>query len=60
LAWTITFVLPEKFEDTKGVIRSHKSKDRHYNDQKKKDKGQRMADKTLHRKLKLNNTNPTK
>ena len=28
-----------KFEDTKGVIRSHKSKkDRHYNDQKKKDK----------------------
>jgi hypothetical protein len=28
----------EKFEDTNGVIRKHKSKDRQYNDQKKKDK----------------------
>ena len=28
--------LKEKFEDTKGVIRSRKSKDRQYNDQKKK------------------------
>jgi hypothetical protein len=26
----------EKFKDTKGVIRSRKSKDRQYNDQKKK------------------------
>jgi hypothetical protein len=26
----------EKFEDTKGLIRSRKSKDRQYNDQKKK------------------------
>jgi hypothetical protein len=30
----------EKFEDTKGVIRSRKSKDRQYNDQKKKEKQQ--------------------
>ena len=30
--------LKEEFEDTKGVIRSRKSKDRQYNDQKKKDK----------------------
>jgi hypothetical protein len=29
----------EKFEDTKGVIRSRKSKDRQYHGQKKKDKG---------------------
>jgi hypothetical protein len=28
----------EKFEDTKWVIRSRKSKDRQYSDQKKKDK----------------------
>ena len=28
----------EKFEDTKGVIRSHKSKDRQYNGRKKNDK----------------------
>jgi hypothetical protein len=33
-----TFSLKEEFEDTKGVIRSRKSKDRQYNDQKKKDK----------------------
>jgi len=26
----------EEFEDTKGVIRIRKSKDRHHNDQKKK------------------------
>jgi hypothetical protein len=30
----------EKFEDTKGVIRSRKSKDRQHNDQKKKEKQQ--------------------
>ena len=30
--------LKEEFEDTKGVIRICKSKDRQYNDQKKKDK----------------------
>ena len=27
----------EKLEDTKGVIRNRKSKDKQYNDQKKKD-----------------------
>jgi len=31
----------EKLEDTKGVIGSCKSKDRQYNDQQKKDKGQK-------------------
>jgi len=28
----------EKFEDNKGVVRSRKSKDRQFNDQRKKDK----------------------
>jgi len=38
----------EKFEDTKGLIRSRKSKkDRQHNDQKKK--GQTMIYKTLHK-----------
>ena len=32
------FVLKEEFEDTKGVIRIRKSKDRQYNGQKKKNK----------------------
>jgi hypothetical protein len=33
------FCMQEEFEDTKGVIRIHKSKnDRQHNDQKKKDK----------------------
>ena len=42
----------EKFENTKGVIRSCKSKkDRQYYDQKKKDK-------TLHRKLKIEHHEP--
>jgi hypothetical protein len=31
-------LVKEKFEDTKGVIRSGKSKDRQYNGQKKKEK----------------------
>jgi len=42
----------EKVEDAKGIIRSHKSKD-----QKKMDK---ITYETLHRKLRLSNTNPTK
>jgi hypothetical protein len=34
-----TYILcQEQFEDTKGVIRIRKSKDRQHNDQKKKDK----------------------
>ena len=32
------------FEDTKGVIRNHKSKDRQYIDQKKKDKNKNQGD----------------
>ena len=32
------FLYQEEFEDTKGVIRIHKSKDRQHNGQKKKDK----------------------
>ena len=41
------------FEDTKGVIKSRKYKDRHYNGQKKRTTGQTMIYKTLHRKLKI-------
>ena len=33
-----TQLLNEEFEDTKGLIRIRKSKDRQHNDQKKKDK----------------------
>ena len=36
----------EKFEDTKGVIRSRKSKDRQHNDQKKKNNLQYITKKT--------------
>ena len=42
----------------KGVIRSRKSKDRLYNDQEKKTKGQTMIWKTLHRKLKIEQHEP--
>jgi hypothetical protein len=35
----------------KGLVRSHKSKDRQYSDRKKKDKGQTMVDKTQYKKL---------
>jgi hypothetical protein len=34
--WLPWLMIWEKFEDTKGVIRSHKSKDRQHNGQKKK------------------------
>ena len=37
-AYTPVFVLKEEFEDTKGLIRIRKSKDRQHNGQKKKDK----------------------
>ena len=45
----------EMFENTKGVIRSGKSKkDTQHNDQKKKGiKGKKMTYKTLHRKLNI-------
>lgn len=37
------------YEDTKGVIRSGRSKNKHYNGQEKKDK--QLSAKPLHRKL---------
>jgi len=40
-------------EDTKEVIRNFKSKDRQYNGQRKGEKRQTIAHKTLHRKLKI-------
>ena len=44
----------EKFEDIKGVIRGRNSKkDRHYNTQLNRTRGQTKQIKTLHRKLKL-------
>jgi hypothetical protein len=46
----------EKFEDTKGVIRSGKSKDSQYNWQKEKDKGTKHYTENK----RLGNTNPTK
>jgi hypothetical protein len=43
----------ENFEDTKGVIRSRKSKkDRQYNDKRKSTKEQTLIHKTLRRKIK--------
>ena len=36
--YLIIFILQEEFEDTKGVIRIPKSKNRQHNDQKKKDR----------------------
>ena len=45
----------EKFEDTKGVIRNQKSKDRQYNGQKKKE--QRINHDTENKGL--SNTDPT-
>ena len=41
-----TYIFKGEFEDTKGVIRIYKSKDRQHNGQKKEDK-------TLHIKLKI-------
>ena len=43
----------EEFEDTKGVIRIRKSKDRHHNGQKNKTKGTNNDLQTLHIKLKI-------
>ena len=52
-AYTPVFVLKEEFEDTKGLIRIRKSKDRQRNGQQKKDKGQRTIHKTEHITLKI-------
>jgi bisphosphoglycerate-dependent phosphoglycerate mutase len=38
----------EKFEDTKGVIRSRKLKERQYNGKKNKDKGRKKKRYTKH------------
>jgi len=49
-----------EFEDTKGVIKSRKSKNRQYNGQKEKDK---KTTNGLHKstsKIKIDQTNPTK
>ena len=44
----------ERLEDTKRKIRSRQSRTEiQYNDPKKKDKGQTMIYKTLHKKLKI-------
>ena len=48
----------EEFEDTKGVIRIHKSKDRQDNGQKKKDK--QRSTKHCAKNERSSNTNPTK
>ena len=44
---------PEKFADTKGVLRIRKLQDRQYNGQKKETKGRTMIHKILKRKLKI-------
>jgi hypothetical protein len=46
-------IMYDKFEDTKGEIRSSKSKDRQHNIQMKRTKWQATIYKTLHRKLKI-------
>ena len=48
-----SFVSKEEFEDTKGVIRIRKSKDRKHNDQKKKDKRINNDLKNIRIKLKI-------
>ena len=53
--YTFIGTLKEEFEDTKGVMRFRKSKDKQHNDQKKKKK---RIYKTLHRKLKIEQHNP--
>ena len=50
--------IKEKFVDTKWVIKSCKSKDRHYNDQQNRDKGHTIICKILHRKLKIGQHEP--
>ena len=43
----------EEFEDTKGVIRICKSKDRQHNDQKKGQNDKQKISKALHKKIKI-------
>jgi hypothetical protein len=51
-------IMYDKFEDTKGEIRSSKSKDRQHNIQMKRTKWQATIYKTLHRKLKIEQDEP--
>jgi hypothetical protein len=54
------FCSKKSFNIPKGVIRTRKSKDRRYNGQKKKYKGQTIIYKTLHSKLKTEQHEPIK
>ena len=47
-----------KFDDTKGIIRSHSLNDRQYNGQRKRTKWETMVYKTLNRKLKIEKREP--
>jgi hypothetical protein len=56
-AWVALHLIWEKLEYTKGVIRSHESKNSQYNDQAKKE-GQPTIYKLLHRKLNIEEHEP--
>ena len=57
LYWSMIFI--ERFEDSKVVTRSRKSKDRQCNGQREKNtKGQTMIYKTLHKNLKIEQHEP--
>jgi len=57
--WMGYHVCKEEFEDTKGVIRIHKSKkNRQHNDQMKKYKRANNSLQSIHIKLNSSNTNP--
>ena len=51
-------IFKEDLEDTKGVIRIRKSKDRQHNDQKKNEKGTNDEHNKLHIKLKIEKQEP--
>jgi len=56
--YPLSIFVTEKLNDIKGVIRGRKSKRRQYKGQMKKDKGQTIIQKTLHRKLKIEQHEP--
>jgi hypothetical protein len=58
--WTINQWSEQEFEDTKGIIRIHKSKDRQHNGQRKKYKRTNNDLQNIHIKLKIEWHNPTK
>ena len=57
---TAPYLLKKCLKIPKGILRNRKLKDRHYNGQQKRTKGQTMIHKTLHRKLKIKKMKPTK